>query len=143
MRPLAVLAALVAMAGPAAAQTAEAALQEFGLMGTWAPDCGKPAARSNIYVTYAVNGSDIVNTHDPGQGFQKESYSVRGARKMGADALMTQMRTASGAEMFVVMRKAGDKVFVSDVTAPDGSKPVKSGMIVANASLSPMLVRCR
>jgi hypothetical protein len=134
--------AAFALAGAARAQTALGALQEFGAMGLWAPECTKLPAPDNIFVSYFVKGSDVLTTHDAGLQYQLQTFTVADAKKLGTEMLLIQMRGSDG-ERFVVLRKSGAKLVIWKVTGPGGTVTVSDGKVAANGKPQPLMSHCK
>ncbi|MCW5772327.1 MAG: hypothetical protein KIT16_11870 [Rhodospirillaceae bacterium] len=81
---------LVAMAlAPAArAQSVENAFREFGLIGTWARDCTRPAFGANIHSVYAVGADGVVTlSYERGPGSAPTRYRILSARVVAPDRI--------------------------------------------------------
>lgn len=134
---------LLAGASPAAAQTAEADLKEFGLLGTWALDCAAPASGDNIFSRYEVRDGQVVNVHDAGSKFAQGVYVVRAAKPAGADLLSTDTIGPTGKQTTITLRRVGDRMQVWKVLGADGFSPVNDGKYIVNDAPIPVLSRCK
>jgi hypothetical protein len=142
-RGLALAAALALVAGTAAAQTAESVLVDFGLLGTWAADCGKPPGKDNIHSRYEVKDGAVVNVHDAGPAFMEDVYTVRSARSAGADLLAVKTVSRAGKETEITMRRTGAMMQVWRVVGADGFAPVSNGKYIVNDAPIRALTRCK
>ena len=80
---------LVALAAPvqgAQAQSIAETLSRWGLLGTWALDCSKPASGSNGYLTYAIRRAGQVS-HERDFGDRQDVNEVQQARLVLGGAL--------------------------------------------------------
>ena len=142
--PLAVL----ACAGAARAQSVARTAQEFGLTGTWAIDCGKPASRDNIQVTYAREGNELILARDGG-GDARDSLLIRSARLLAPDLIETvernrdmPLKDAEATEMTVVLRKTGGKIRIWKTTAA-GMTLVDEGKVVGTGTTGLAMAKCK
>jgi hypothetical protein len=149
-RTLALVSALLlVLLGPAAAQTAgtsqttEAALAEFGLLGTWALDCKQPPGKDNIFSIYEKRDGQFVNVHDAGPAFEQPVYVVRAARPAGAGMLAIETVGKTGRETTITLRRVGDRIQVWKVLGADGFSPVSDGKYIVTEAPIPPLTRCR
>ena len=142
-RGTALAAALAFVASAASAQTPESAVKEFGLLGTWAADCTKPAAKDNIHSRYEAKDGQVLNLHDAGPDFVEEAYTVRGAKADGTDRLALSTVSRAGRQAEIVLRRIGDKMQVWRVTAADGFQPVNEGKYIVTDAPIPALSRCK
>jgi hypothetical protein len=140
--------ALQALAGAAAAQSVAKAVQEFGLIGTWAIDCGKPAARDNIQVSYAAEGGEVILSRDGGPD-ARDSLLVRSARLMAPDLIETvernrdmPLKDTGATEMTVVLRKTGGKIRIWKTTAA-GMTLVDEGKVVGTGATGMAMAKCK
>ena len=80
---------LVALAAPvhaAQAQSIAETLSRWGLLGTWALDCSKPASSSNGYLSYAIRRAGQVS-HERDFGDRQDVNEVQQARLVLGGAL--------------------------------------------------------
>lgn len=119
----------------------------FGLFGTFAPDCGKPAAPSNPYVNVSEQvGGLVIEAHNVGAAYASNLYSVRTARRLGDDRLEVKVVFVPGtqAEEFqtleLLVGKGTRRTMFNRVD--DGAVRVRRGVAVANGSKTPLLKKC-
>ena len=74
-----VLAALAAPIHVAEAQSIAETLSRWGLIGTWALDCSKPASGGNGYLSYAIRRAGQVS-HERDFGGRQDVNEVQEAR---------------------------------------------------------------
>ena len=94
MRLVAVIgiAALVALPEIANAASVEEVFQEFGLLGTWAADCGSPATPGNPHVSITMPSAGLVlEDHDLGPDFAVNRYSVLSAEPVSQTNVSVQV----------------------------------------------------
>ena len=146
-RGLAIAAALALVAGaaisPARAQSTERVVAEFGLLATWAADCGKPPGKDNIHSRYEVRDGKVVNVHDAGPDFVEGVYAVSSAKPAGADLLTLRTVSQAGKETDITMRRIGDRMQVWRITGSDGFQPVNEGKYIVNDAPIAALSKCK
>ena len=119
----------------------------FDLFGTFAPDCSRPAAPSNPYVNVSQQvGGLVIEAHNVGAAYATNLYSVRAARRLGADRLEIKVVFVPGtqAEEFqtleLLVGKGTRRTMLNRVD--DGPVRVRRGIAVANGSKTPLLKKC-
>ena len=119
----------------------------FGLFGTFAADCGRPAAPGNPHVSVTLENPDLViETHLVGGQYAANHYSVRSARRLDAHRLEIKVVFVPGtqAEVFqtleIVVGKNTRRTMFNRVD--DGDVRVRRGVAVANGSKTPLLKKC-
>ena len=99
MRLVAVLVFAAATASAAAAPV-DTLFQDFGLFGTWAPDCKLPAAPANPHVSITTPSPGLVREdHDLGPNYTVNHYSMLSAERMSADELSVEVIFQPGTEI--------------------------------------------
>ncbi len=117
-------------------------LRAFKLFGTFAADCGRPAAPGNPHVSVTQESPDLViETHFVGDQYAANHYSVRSARRLAANRLEIKVVFVPGtqAEQFQTLellsaRARGGRCLTASMTARFASDA---------ASRSPMATRRR
>jgi hypothetical protein len=142
-RTLAIAAAALSLSSAALAQSTEATLTEWKLIGTWAADCAKPAARDNIYSRYEMRDGKVVNVHDAGPTFFETVYEVRSAKPAGADMLAVETVGEGGKAVTITFRRTGENFQVWTVLGADGFSPVQDGKYIVNAAPIAPISRCK
>ena len=149
MRSVAVIgvAVLVALPEIANAASVEEVFQEFGLLGTWAADCGSPATPGNPHVSITVPSAGLVlEDHDLGPDFAVNRYSVLSAEPVSQTSVSVQVIFQPGTTVeerqkliFSVNNKTRRTIFnQSDA----GAIRVKDGVAIARGSKTPLLRKC-
>lgn len=154
-RALAIYLSLLAVASAAWAQGVASAVQQFGLLGTWALECGKPASADNNWSTYVVDGDKVMRKDNRGKnsgsgGDAAVDMLVRTAKILAPDLLQIQERGANmPAEMAaewettVVLRKDGlNKIRIWKSTM-GGKTTVDNGKVVGAGSDTWAMSRCK
>src|SRR5664279_1405538 len=149
MRIVAVMLLTIATAMSAAAQTAsvDVLFQQFGLFGTWAPDCLQPAAPANPHVSITTPSAGlVVEEHDLGPDYATNHYSILSAEQASAEQLTVAVIFQPGAEdeerqkLTFLIRKGTRRTLFNQ---PDGGAVrVKDGIALANGSQTPVLKKC-
>jgi hypothetical protein len=120
----------------------------FGLFGTFAPDCSKPAAPTNPHVNVTQqDGGLVIEAHDVGLDYAANFYSVRAARRLSADRLEVKVVFVPGtqAEEFQTLElklgKGTRRTMFNRVD--DGPVRVRRGVALAKGSKTPLLKKCQ
>ena len=139
---------LVALAAPihaAEAQSIAETLSRWGLLGTWALDCSKPASSSNGYLSYAIRRAGQVS-HERDFGDRKDVNEVQQARLglRGALELVVHFPGLSQTRQFTVLMGVDGRIRTIANSKVDGTEPtIKDGKFTATGGDSPWQVRCR
>jgi hypothetical protein len=147
---LVVISAVVAsfLVSPSAnAASAEELFQQFGLFGTWAADCGRPATPSNPRVSITTPSAGLVlEDHNLGPDFSVNRYSVLSAEKVSASSISVEVIFQPGTEVeerqtlvFSVHDNTRRTIFNQ---ADGGTVRVKDGIVLARRSKTPLLRKC-
>ena len=135
----------IAACSAARAQSVENVFREFGLIGTWAANCSRPAGSGgNTYTIYGVEADGTVTlTYDSGgQGSQTVNVILRAERR-GDDRigyLQENRNTKAQIEIELVLRDNTIKVWTSRRTT--GEVLVREGKFGSGGE-SPTQARCR
>jgi hypothetical protein len=144
-RPL-VLAISIALAPPAAAdaQSLETILRDFGLLGTWAPDCGEAPSPLHPRALYSVDPSGQVSmSYDPGPHAPRSAYAILSAERVTDDRLLLREEWLPDHSLLeVTLRRFRGKVKIWLSRDADGKILVKDGTVVATGYVSPWMTRC-
>jgi hypothetical protein len=142
----AVVAAVVASPRANAASVDEL-FQQFGLFGTWAADCSRPATPSNPHVSITTPSAGLVlEDHNLGPDFSVNRYSVLSAEKLSASGISVEVIFQPGTEVeerqtlvFSVHDNTRRTMFNQ---ANGGTVRVKDGIALARGSKTPLLRKC-
>ena len=147
---IAAIIVLAATAMSAAAQTApvDVLFQQFGLFGTWAADCQRPASPANPHVSITTPSPGLVREdHDLGPNYAINDYSMLSAERLSAEQLSVEAIFQPGTEaeerqrrVFLVRKDTRRTMF----NQADGREVrVKDGIVLAHGSNTPVLNKCR
>ena len=102
---LLVLALVLAMPAAANAETVSQTLRKFGLLGTWADDCSRPAANDNFHTVYAAlpNGH-VQRTYYNAPGKIYNQYVLQRVNRVSADQLFYSQKGSAGRIDVVLLR---------------------------------------
>lgn len=149
MRLLAVsvIVAAVVVCPSANAASVDEVFQQFGLFGTWAADCSRPATPSNPYVSITTPSAGLVlEDHNLGPDFSVNRYSVLSAEKVTASSISVEVIFQPGTEVeerqklvFSVRDNTRRTMFNQ---ADGGTVRVKDGIALARGSKTPLLRKC-
>jgi hypothetical protein len=149
MRLLAISAIVAAfvVSSSANAETVDELFQQFGLFGTWASDCGRPATPSNPRVSITAPSAGLVlEDHNLGPDFSVNRYSVLSAERVSATSISVEVIFQPGTEaeerqklVFSVRDKTRRTMFNQ---ADGGIVRVKDGIALARGSKTPLLRKC-
>ena len=135
----------IAIAFPAAgASSLEGTLRDFGLLGTWAPDCAEPPSPLHPHATYSVEPSGQASViYEPGPRAPRSAYAILSAERSAEDKLLLRedwLRDHSRLE--VTLRKFRGKLKVWLSRDADGKLLVKDGVVITTGYVSPWMTRC-
>jgi hypothetical protein len=136
---------LAAAAAPAA--TPANVFRAFGLFGTWAVDCGRPASPQNPYVSdFLEDNGAVVEEHHLGTDYAVNHYHVLSAKGLSATKVALEVVFRPGSEaghhQKLVMRVAnGHRRTLFN--QPQGDKVrVKDGVVLGLGVKTPTLTKC-
>ncbi len=138
---------VLAGATSAAAAPVDMVFQEFGLFGTWAPDCKQSATPTNPHVSITTPSPGLVREdHDLGPNYTVNHYSMLSAERLSADELSVEVIFQPGTEteerqklVFLVRKDTRRTMF----NQPDnGPVRVKDGIVLARGAKTPILNKC-
>lgn len=130
------------------AEPVDALFQQFGLFGTWAPDCGKPAAPANQHVSITTPSAGLVlESHDLGADYALNRYSILSAERLSAEQLSVEVVFQPGTEaeerqklVFLVRNNTRRTLFNR---SDGGAVRVKDGVVLSRGSKTPVLKKCQ
>jgi hypothetical protein len=146
MRIAAVLVLAAAIMAPAKAAPADELFRQFGLLGTWAPDCGQAAAPANPHVRISAGpAGEVLEDHDLGRGFAVNHYRMLSARELSAEQLSVETIFQSGDaaeehQRLIFLIRGGTRRTMLNQTEC-GETRVKDG-IALGGSKTPVLNKC-
>lgn len=149
MRLVTAIAVLVSFAAcnSAAAESVEELFQQFGLFGTWAADCSKPATPGNPRVSITTPSEGLVlEDHNLGPDFAVNRYSIVSAERLSGTSVAVNVIFQPGTQaeerqklIFSVQENTRRTIF----NQPDGGAVrVKDGIALARGTKTPLLRRC-
>jgi hypothetical protein len=149
MRSLAVLGFVASffLFSGADAASVEELFQQFGLFGSWATECDKPATPSNPHVSITVPSAGLVlEDHNLGADFAVNRYSVLDAERVSPTSLSVNVIFQPGTEVeerqklvFAVRGNTRRTLFNQ---TNGGAVRVKDGIALARGSKTPLLQKC-
>jgi hypothetical protein len=132
-----------AMAG---AQSAAGAIQEFGLLGTWADDCGAMPSPANQYAIFALTSrGNIELRNDFGPDYDQMIYRIADVQRLSHFrlALRQLLTTDDQVLLNTIMVKVNGRIRVWSSRGSDGLILVEDGTISsANGQETGWIVRC-
>ena len=131
----------------AAAAPVDTLFQEFGLFGTWAPDCKQPATPANPHVSITTPSPGLVREdHDLGPSYTVNRYSMLSAERLSPDELSVEVIFQPGTEteerQKLVFRVRKDTRRTMFNQPDDGPVRVKDGIVLARGTKTPVLNKC-
>lgn len=134
---------LLAAAWPHVARAdAVAAFRDFGLLGTWSPDCAKPPSRDNPRVRWSVSQGVVVHwvSFD---GRQPALVDTVGAAEiLGEDRIRVVSVRGGQAALVSVWEMSGDRLWAVRSEEPGGRVFYDRGMELATGRPSVPDERC-
>lgn len=139
---------IAAPSAPGASGTnIEAVFQRFGLFGSWAADCKKPASMSNPHVSVTTPSPGLVlEDHDLGPGYAINRYSVTAAEAVAPTQLAVTVIFRPGGELEErqkLILSVRDNTRRTMFNQPEGGAVrVRDGIVVARGGRTPLLKKC-
>lgn len=124
-------------------ETADA-LRKWGLLGTWALDCGSSASLQHVHLTYAIKQGQAVYEREYGSG--QDVNQILNAAIAADGSLELRMRLPKQAQtrdMAFTKSPDGGKYRTLFSRQRDGEYTVKDGIIIATKAPTKWLTRCR
>ena len=139
--------AWVLLSSDAGATSVDDLFEQFGLFGTWATDCARPATPVNPHVSITRPSLGLVlEDHDLGPDFAINRYSVLSAKQVSATSLSVNVIFQPGTEseerqklVFSVRDNTRRTLFNQ---ADGGAVRVKDGVALAEGKKTPVLQKC-
>ena len=139
------LAACVALAHGAAAQSVADTVSKWGLIGTWSLDCSKPASSANGYLTYVVRGAGKV-AHERNFGDRRDTNDVQQARTGigGTLDLVVHFPGLNQTRKYTMMMASDRRIRALANSRIDGTdQTIKDGKFTSGGGTTPWQSRCR
>ncbi len=116
------------------------AMRNAGVWGDWSPDCSQPAGPKNLHITFAMVGSDVIETQS--FGTTASHYLVTAVAPMADGRVaLTETNQASGVVLTTEETFSGRQMRSWNVTRGDQFL-VKDGRIVSNGAETHWVSRC-
>ena len=138
------LVASIGLADAAAAQPVVDAATRWGLIGTWALDCSKPASSSNGYLIYVVRAGKVVHERDFGD--RRDSNDVQQARTGigGTLDLVVHFPGLNQTRKYTMLMASDRRIRALSNSRIDGAdQTIKDGKFTSNSATTPWQTRCR
>jgi hypothetical protein len=116
------------------AQSATAAMQEFGLLGTWAGECSQDASPTNNHATYLLTAAGALQLkYQSGADFEESVYDILDAKRVAPDKLSLRQVLMSNERVTldIVLLKEDDKIRIWSSLFPDGTALVEDGVMTS------------
>jgi hypothetical protein len=131
----------------AQAQSPTNAVEEFGLLGSWAIDCAQSPSPRNEHSVFSVTSVGTIQLrNDFGINYDEMVYRVVAAKRLDTDKLQLRqvLTTDRSIVLDVVMLKIDDKVRVWSSRGSDGTALVRDGAIPStNGQETRWALRCQ
>jgi hypothetical protein len=142
----AVLAGLLLAAAPCLADESPVpgALDQVGLLGTWAIDCAQPASPTDEYAVYSASSSGAATlAYTRGAPYRDIVYVVESAERRPDDRLALRVsRRTEKIVVDLVLVKTDNTIRVWSSHGLDGRMLVIDGIITGDGAESPSFQRC-
>jgi hypothetical protein len=118
--------------GFAIAQPETRVVDDFGLLGKWAIECGRPPSPMNEHALFSLTSVGIVWVfNDFGPDYDGMVYRVADAKRVGSDKLFLRQVLATDEHIVldIVMWKSNDRIRIWSSRAADGSTLVRDGTL--------------
>ena len=119
-------------------------VRSWGLLGTWATDCGRPAALDNSYLSFhAGTHGSVLHRRDYGHG--RDVYQVQRAIITGDGLIdvVVDFKTLGGARRWTLAKGADGRIRAMANSKVDGSgASIRDGRFVDSGAEAPWQTRC-
>ncbi len=142
----------MAIAETANAQSVANTIAEFGLVGTWAADCTRPASSSNFLTIYAIKPTgEVSRTYYDQPDHIYNNYKITEAKRQAPDMLSYEQvwdfegspANIAGDRVRVLLNMADGKFQIVSSQGSDGSFFVKDRKFPGTTDESPWQSRCQ
>jgi hypothetical protein len=139
------VAASLALSNGAAAQSVGDTLTRWGLTGTWALDCSKPASNSNGYLSYVARGGRATHERDFGDGRRDSNEVQRASTGIGGTLeLVVHFPRLNQTRKYTMLMGSDRRIRAMANSRVDGSEvTIRNGKFTHNNGLTPWQTRCR
>jgi hypothetical protein len=123
---------LLLLAAPSHTETAADAVEQFGLIGTWAVDCNQSPSPRNEHALFSVTSIGTAQLrNDFGRDYDEMVYRIVAASLQGPDklALRQVLTTDDAIVLDVVLVKSDEKVRIWSSRSREGNSFVRQGAI--------------
>ncbi len=146
MLRLGLLLALMIAAAPsvATAQSIKSMLQDYGLLGVWAADCGRKMSPTNPHARYSMSPSgDGLLFSRAGEARSDSIFIIYGAERLAdGKLLLHEQREEDGAMFDVVLEKEQDKLLVWSMQPHDQQVQITDAILSTTGKRGASLARC-
>jgi hypothetical protein len=134
------------------AQSVANTIAEFGLIGTWAADCAKPASSSNYITVYAIKPSgEVSRTYYDQPGHVYNNYKITNAKRQAPDMLSYEQvwdfegssANIAGGRVQVLLNMVDSKFQIVSSQGSDGSFFVKDRKFPSSGDETLWQLRCQ
>jgi hypothetical protein len=144
-RALALMCFLSISAAAATKSTADV-VSDWGLLGTWALDCGQSASRQNGYLSYVIKSGGRVS-HERDFGDLRDANQVLGAtiHSNGSLELTVHFKMTSPPQSrtFSFVKGSDGRIRAITNSRVDGTEQtIRDGRFTANGNTTPWQTRC-
>jgi hypothetical protein len=137
--------ACLALPHAAAAQNIAEIIKQWGLLGTWAVDCSRPASGLNAYLRYVIRRPGQVS-HERDFGGRSDVNEVREARRGsgGILELVVHFPKLGHARRYALIKGRDGRARAVANSRTDGTDvSIKDGKFTATGKPTPWQTRCR
>jgi hypothetical protein len=140
------LAGLLAVPSAVAAQNQAEVASRWGLIGTWAIDCRKPASDDNPHLTYVIRRAGEV-TYERDFGGDRRDVNRVEQLEMAAGGgleLVVSYPDLTQTRRHILMMGRDGRTRATSNSNPDGSEPsIREGKYTGSGEETPWQTRCR
>ena len=130
---LLVLALILGLPATAGAETVAQTLRQFGLLGTWADDCGMPPAGNNFHTVYrALSNGNVERTYYNGPNKIYNQYVLSRVNRISSDQVVYSQSGSAG-RIDVVLIISGNRYHVLSSQNQNGIVYVRDGRFTEHA----------
>jgi hypothetical protein len=139
-----VSAAMLGWPHPAAAQPIAETVRTWGLLGTWATNCRKPASASNVHLSYVIGPGGVV-THERDFGDRRDRNEVLQATvaRDGSIELLLQFKDLAQVRSWVIAKARDGRIrTVSNHLVNTQDYSIRNGKLTAGGKAVPWQSKC-
>jgi hypothetical protein len=130
----------------ARAETVAETLAKWGLLGTWAADCSRPATKDNSRLSYVARaGGRVIQQRDFGSGRDFREIRAAGLKPGGLIEVVADFGSLGGVRKWTIIKGADGRIRTLANSRVDGSDATITGgrFVVGSGAETVWQTRCQ